>query len=173
MSRRPGAPHQDAVQARMTRGPLDTMEPKETGLDWYLCRVCDIIPVGRWKLKLPSQDLVEEIFLQIVLTVSDKDMEEEPKSPDRFLTKRSWEEWGEESILFGLGSSYLHCIFPFTQWIKEHFHRPGNQTERGRRTEKEQQREETKDSRNLLSVYRASAWEDEAVLEMDGVVLAH
>lgn len=89
------------------------MEPTETGLDWYLCRVCDIVPVGRWKLKLPSQDLVEEIFLQIVLTVSDKDMEEEPKSPDRFLTKRSWEEWGEESILFGLGSSCRHCIFSF------------------------------------------------------------
>lgn len=41
----------------------------------YLGRVCNVVPVGGWKLQLPSQDLVKEIFLEVVLT-SDKEMEE-------------------------------------------------------------------------------------------------
>lgn len=40
----------------------------------YLGRVCNVVPVGGWKLQFPSQDLVKEIFLEIVLT-GDKEME--------------------------------------------------------------------------------------------------
>lgn len=65
----------------------------------YLCRIRDIIPVGRWKLELPSQDLIEEIFLEIVLTVSDKDTEEEAESADSSCsTKCSREEWGRGPV---------------------------------------------------------------------------
>lgn len=77
----------------------------------YLCRIRDIIPVGRWKLELPSQDLIEEIFLEIVLTVSDKDTEEEAESADSSCsTKCSREEWGARSGLVGVGTSRLRCI---------------------------------------------------------------
>lgn len=41
----------------------------------YLGRVCNVVPVGGWKLQLSSQDLVKEVFLEIVLT-SDKETEE-------------------------------------------------------------------------------------------------
>lgn len=34
----------------------------------YLGRVCNVVPVGGWKLQLSSQDLVKEIFLEVVLT---------------------------------------------------------------------------------------------------------
>ena len=55
---------------RVRRGPLDTPLPPEPGRDGYLGRVCDVVPVGGWELQLPGQDLVEEIFLEVVLTES-------------------------------------------------------------------------------------------------------
>lgn len=48
-----------------------TVHTGRAGLTQYLGRVCNVVPVGGWKLQLSSQDLVKEIFLEIVLT-SDK-----------------------------------------------------------------------------------------------------
>jgi hypothetical protein len=42
----------------------------------YLGRVCNVVPVGGWEFQLSSQDLVKEIFLEIVLT-GDKETEEQ------------------------------------------------------------------------------------------------
>lgn len=34
----------------------------------HLGRVCNVVPVGSWKLQLSGQDLVKEILLEVVLT---------------------------------------------------------------------------------------------------------
>lgn len=140
------------------------MQPTETGLEEYLCRVRDVIPVGGRKLQLPSQDLVEEIFLEIVFTKSVTKKWKKSQNHHSVFQQNA-EEKSEESSLFGLGISYLRCgsqlhlwwhIFPFRKWPKEHFHTPRNQRVR------------RQNSRNLFSEYRVSAGEDKVVLETDG-----
>lgn len=66
-----GAPSCGLLQPHML-GPYSVHRKSPTQ---YLGRVCNVVPVGGWKLQLSSQDLVKEVFLEIVLT-SDKETEE-------------------------------------------------------------------------------------------------